>query len=233
MKKKILCVLLAAVLLAVPTMQVKAAGTDVIFKADGTLVTPDGDGGAFSGVVPGDTRSLIIPISNENSHTSDFYLNANVVDKLDAAGTAGGGFEIKLTVGDRVFYDSTSGGDLGLGGLNEDTLITTLANGNSTNLVLSIHFKGEGMDSTTFSNYLNKVGEIDLNFKAGYEDPTGGSKTYRYVTRNGEVKYIKIYDEASPLAAKTGDNFSWILAICAVALGGVLVFLGLKKKEEK
>ncbi len=239
--KKQICILGAAVLLAITcVMPVKAADSTVTFGADGKLNTPSSVGSTFNGMAPGETKSLTIQVKNENNNTADFYMSTDVVKALEEShGGAGAGYNVKLTAGGTVIYDSTAGGYTAAGtgsteglkdinaSLNDKILIGTLAKGASTDVILTIGLDGEGVDK---ASYAASLGQIDFAFSAGYEDPTGPYTVYKVVTKSGETKYLKIFDQKVALAAQTGDTFIWWAGAVVILAGVVMVIMGLRRK---
>ncbi len=263
MKKNILAVLLMVAAFAGSTLTTAAAeNAEVVFTKDKELIysnvtETDGStvhlGDAFKDVAPGEVRSQIITLMNENDNTVDFYMNTEVLQALEESReqAGGAGYEIVLTVGDRELYNSVLGGyesDSDLGSttglkamndsvLDEDVLVATLQKGESTQVVLQIAFDGEAMDNQAESvDYSNALGEVSFHFKAGYEEPTGITTSKKIVTEKEETKYItKIVEEYAPLAAvKTGDEAMLLGAVAVFAIGAVLfVVAGRKKKVEE
>lgn len=257
--KRSFLVLGLALVLGMTAMPVQAAGeATVSFTANNKLeysnVTTDGDnvnlGAAFEGVAPGETRSQTITVQNDNNRTADFYMSAEAVKALErnTESARGAGYEMKLTAGDTVLYDSTVGGygageeaaasQTGIEGMNgalEDyILIATLAKGESTDVVLTIMFDGEAMDNTTAIDYSWTEGQLAFDFKVGYEDPTGVTTVYKEVTHKGQAKYVTIFEEGSPLAAvATGDASMIGIGIVVLVAGIFLVVFGKRKKAEE
>lgn len=239
--KKQICIMGAAVLLAITcVMPVKAADSTVTFTGSGSLDTPSTYGDVFNNMAPGETKSLTIQVKNENNNTADFYMSTEVMKAFESATTKGAGYDVKLTAGGVTIYDSTAGGytssgsgsEKGLGELNDSLdssiLIKTLAKGETTDVVLTIGLDGEGVDKNT--GYANALGSIQFAFSAGYEDPTGPYTVYKVVTKTGETKYLKIFDQKVALAAQTGDSFIWWAGAVVVIAGVVMVIMGLRRK---
>lgn len=261
MKKKALALILALMVLSATGITALANGTATVsFTENKTLeysnvTVEDGVvnlGSAFEDVVPGETREQIITVKNDNKHTADFYISAQVLKALEESKDAakGAGYDIVLKAGDTVLYDSTVGGynagqtasDTGIGEMNdalEDyVLFATLKNGEAAEVVLSISFDGEAMDNSGAIDYSSTIGQIAFDFKAGYEEPTGKTVIVKEVTEDGEITYVKkvveIIEERVPLGAvPTGDGAMIGLAVAVLVLGMVLLFVGKKKKVEE
>lgn len=263
MKKSILAIGLAlSVLTAAGTTSFAQGEATVTFTANGNLEygnVESGEGGvklgdAFEGVAPGETRSQTIQIQNHNSRTADFYMSAEAVEALErnAASAKGAGYEMKLTAGDQVLYDSAVGGygagseaaasTTGIENMNDALkdyiLIATLAKGQSTNVVFSITFDGEAMDNTAAIDYSWTQGQLAFQFMVGYEDPAEPTVVYKEVTKQGEAKrvnkLVEILEEAVPLSVvATGDGAMIGLGVLVLAAGVLLIVFGKKKKTEE
>ena len=263
MKKSIITVLLTAALLTAPAAGVRAQGEPTVaFTADNRLeysnVTEENGtvnlGDAFQNVAPGETRSQTIRIENHNRRTADFYMSAETVKALEenTASAKGAGYEMKLTAGNTVLYDSSLGGykggdegtasTAGIGEMNgvlkDYILIATLAKGAYTDVVFSITFDGEAMDNTASADYSRTYGQIAFDFKAGYEDPSGPVVVYKEVKKQGEAKkankLVEIIEEAVPLGAvATGDAAMIGIGLLVLGTGVLLILVGKKKKEKE
>ena len=261
MKKNILSIALAVTMLMGTALTAFAAGGNptVTFSENKVLEysniteTAEGSislGNAFEEVLPGETRSQVITLQNDNAQTVDFYMSTAVVQSLEEANKASGAaYEIKLTAGESVLYDSTLGGyDASIqgnteglaemnGSLEEDVFVATLEEGQAADVTLTIFFDGEAMDNTSASDYSNALGALDFNFKAGYEEPNNEQIVEKIVVRKGETIYekeiVEIVDEITPLAVKTGDNTLVWVAVAVLLLGVLLFMLTGKKKDKK
>lgn len=263
MKKRILAFTMAALMLGASALPVLAEGEPTVTftqnkKLEYSNVTTEGSnvnlGSTFEGVAPGEERSQTIIIKNENSRTADFYMSAAAIQELEKsrAEAKGAGYEIKLTAGNSVLYDSKLGGygadnenaasNEGIREMNEaldeDILIATLSRGQQTAVVLDIYFDGEAMDNTARIDYSNAFGQLEFNFKVGYEDPTGTKPVYKVITKEGEKKIVKrlveIVEEVVPLSAvATGDGAMIGVGALVLVAGILLVVIGKKKKTEE
>jgi len=195
-------------------------------------------GAAFENVVPGELRTQIITLKNENGKTADFYMSAEVVEALETNTVAarGAGYDIELKVGNTVLYDSTVGGysaseaasASGIGGMNsvlEDyILVATLNPGESREIALSIKFDGEAMDNTSAIDYSLTDGKLAFDFMVGYDEPAKET-IVRYEQKEEVIRIIEV--------VKTGDEALIGVAIAVLAAGLVLLVLGRKKKTEE
>ena len=56
--------------------------------------------GAFDGMAPGDSRTVVIKIENQNSHKASFFISQKTTDALEEAGKASGGaYEFQVEIG--------------------------------------------------------------------------------------------------------------------------------------
>lgn len=257
-------VALALMMTGGSVMPVRAAANATLTFTDGqnleytgTTANDDGSinlGNSFQKVAPGETREETITLKNDNNRTVDFYMSTEVLQTLEDAGkAAGAGYDISLMAGGTSIYNSTLGGysadgstssTTGIGEINEELkgniLVATLSAGQSADVVLTIGFDGEAMDNNSQGvDYSNTLGKIAFDFTAGYEDPTGITREYKYVTRSGKTNYIRrvveIIEERTPLAAvATGDGAMLGVAAAVLAAGVFLIFAaGRRKKAEE
>lgn len=259
MKKGILALGMAVMIFCGSVIPIQASDIAVLtFTKEDTLVyenvSEDGEyvdfGSAFEGVAAGESRTQTIRIQNKNEKTADFYMHTEVVKELesDTKTAKGAGYEIRITAGDKVLYDSMLGGydtdasasTSGIKDMNEaledDILIATLKSGESVDVDFSITFDGESMDNTTDIDYSLTKGQLTFDFKAGYEDPTGRTTVYKMVTKTSQPNYIKkiveIFTDSSLLTSvKTGDASVTGIAVAVLLAGILFVIFGKRKKD--
>ena len=262
MKRGFLAVFVAVSTFLLASLMVCAAEANptVTFNSDNELVysnfsEEDGavsTGAAFEGVLPGESRSLTITLENANNHTTDFYLSATVMDVLEQAHNASGAvYDIRLSAGENVLYDSTIGGyvdsestgsQAGLSAMNEslnrDVFVNTLKKGETTDVVLTITFDGEAMGSSDDSDYTSALASLDFAFKASYEDSNAVEIIDKVVIRKGDTVYkkniVEIPDNKVPLGVKTGDETMIWVAVVALIIGiGLFLITGKRHKKNK
>ena len=71
--------------------------------------------GAFDGMAPGDSRTVVIKIENQNSHKASFFISQKTTDALEEAGKASGGaYEFQVEIGNDTgrisLLDADAGG---------------------------------------------------------------------------------------------------------------------------
>lgn len=218
MRKRLITLAMAAVLLMGSTLTVCAAGNATVtftqnekLEYSGVDTYEDGTpklSTSFEGIAPGETAEQTITMYNANDRTVDFYMNASVLQSLEESSNQakGAGYVIKLTAGDSVLYDSNIGGyaaenaegsreglnEMNEGALEDYVLVATLAKGESKDIRLSIFFDGEAMDNDSQSvDYSNTFGQLGFSFQAAYEEPGAPTIIYKEVTQKGQTKYIK------------------------------------------
>ena len=70
--------------------------------------------GAFDGMAPGDSRTVVIKIENQNSHKASFFISQKTTDALEEAGKASGGaYEFQVEIGNDTNRTSLLDADAG------------------------------------------------------------------------------------------------------------------------
>ncbi len=210
---------------------------------------------AWTGMAPGDTRTVALCLENKNHHKAAFYLSQETTDILEEKNkSAGGAYEYEITVGKteesaKNILDTVAGGysenleasTTGLSDitqLNQFQYVAELAPGEDTNLYLTLTLDGEGMDSANGIDYSNADGELAFQFLAYYEENdrpviVPGSKTPKTADGQNPGKIQSIVK-----AVKTGDVSEPAVLVFMFA-GTVLFTIGIvrnhlerKKKAE-
>jgi LPXTG-motif cell wall-anchored protein len=199
---------------------------------------------------PSETRTAEIKVVNNNSHTAEFFISQDTIQTLeDSVKASGGAYIYTLSVGSSAdtattlfttavggYSSSQAASAAGLDDVTEIedyTYFAKLANGESTNIYLTLHLDGEGIDT----NYANALGTLEFNFRAYYDDSRRTVVESKTVTSKGATTVVKrIIDEIVPLAGavKTGDSTP-IFAVIALLLTGVVlvVISGRRKKDAR
>lgn len=240
MKKSLLFAGLMALGLMVASAPAYAAdNSKVTFTADEKVVY---DGGSSQGMItPGEAYVKTIVLDNQNARTVDFYMNTQVVNDLDDNYSEDdrAGYDVTLTIDDKVVYDSKLGGNgakTGLKGMNDalgtNILVSTLKSGSQSTVKLEILFDGEGFDK---AKYAGAVANLQFNYEVAYEEPTGITTRTKVVTEKGETRYLTVTGSetatGAALSAQTGDSLVVPAIIAGVlVLGLVLILIGKKKK---
>ena len=124
--------------------------------------------GAFDGMAPGDSRTVVIKIENQNSHKASFFISQKTTDALEEAGKASGGaYEFQVEIGNDTNRTSLLDADAGgyaenvasaeglaeITELNEYRYMTALDPGESADVYVTLTLDGEGMDSANGIDY--------------------------------------------------------------------------------
>lgn len=260
MKKKILCLAMAAVMAVgihttafAETLQ---GGSDWKVEFNGSKMSSNFTSADMKKDIfqlqPGDTMELQVGLKNTSEKDADWYITNEVLKSLEDSQSIaeGGAYGYKLTyVGpdkkETVLYDSeTVGGeDAQKGeGLHQATdapekylYLDRLSKGDVASVHLTVKLDGE----TQGNDYQDTLASLQMSFAA---DPV----TVTTVTKKGENKVVNktvTRTVQTPTknvvrSPKTGDT-TQILAISAVALasGVILLILAVvlikKRKEEK
>jgi LPXTG-motif cell wall-anchored protein len=241
---------LLAVVLMVPTIVWGASALDVVLTSGNELVYENGSADlstSFNDMYAGETRTAEITVTNNNSHTAEFFISQDTLQTLEESANASGApYIYMLSVGSSedtatVLFSTAVGGyssaqvasTAGLDDVTEIedyTYFAKLANGESTNLYLTLYIDGEGTDT----DYADAVGTLEFNFRAYYDDARRTVVNSKTATSKGATQYIKnIVDQIVPLAGavKTGDNTPIIAVIGLLAAGIVLIVISCRRKK--
>lgn len=258
MKRKMLLLgMVLALTLGMSTVSHAAGEPTVEFTADSRLVysnvsKEDGSnvslGDTFEGMIAGETREQKIIIQNNNSHTVDFYMNAEALEALEEAGkSAGGAYTVRLALDGVALYDSTVGGSSGAdgsyadstkgilevneGALQDTVFLVTLAKGGSAELSFTVGLDGESITN----DYSNALGKFGFDFLVAYNDPAGTVTVERVERKSLEPREEVIETVKNVVVAvKTGDPAAIGALAGLLVLGIIIVFAaGRKKKTEE
>lgn len=186
MKKKIISIAFALVLLLGMTGVVSAADSSINYLGNNkfeTNFTTDGFLNTFANLVPGDQKEESIVLSNNSDKTIDYYMSTEVAKAFeDIEGIAGGAaYAVKLSVvkdgTEKVIYGNgedaavIGGNESGLNvldsSLSDNLMVATLKKGESATVKLSIALEGEGMGSAynaAINDFEKVAGELDFEF---------------------------------------------------------------------
>ena len=164
--------------------------------------------GAFDGMAPGDSRTVVIKIENQNSHKASFFISQKTTDALEEAGKASGGaYEFQVEIGNDTNRTSLLDADAGgyaenvasaeglaeITELNEYRYMTALNPGESADVYVTLTLDGEGMDSANGIDYSRAAGAMEFEFRAYYADDRKPVVITNYVTEHGkeDIEEIK------------------------------------------
>lgn len=170
MKKKIISFCIILTLLLQMNM--------VVFADSDTNVTFDGDANEFiflngsndlfdnfKNMMPGETRTQKITLTNDDYEQMKFYMSAQVLREMGAGGAV---FEITLKRDGEQFYKGKIGGleSFGEGYMGENFLLESLGKGESTNIDMEVYVDGDSMDNS----YQETEGIIQFTFRVAHDD---------------------------------------------------------------
>lgn len=214
--------------------------------------------GAFDGMAPGDSRTVVIKIENQNSHKASFFISQKTTDALEEAGKASGGaYEFQVEIGNDTNRTSLLDADAGgyaenvasaeglveITELNEYRYMTALNPGESTDVYVTLTLDGEGMDSANGIDYSRAAGAMEFEFRAYYADDRKPVVITNYVTEYGEdnvvTKVVKkvipktVTEQLVPLAngVRTGDPLTVTVSAGVLVAGIVIVGIAVKKRK--
>lgn len=187
----------------------------------------------FEGMMPGESRSEVFTLVNNDERELSFFLDTDVLKDLgDANNTNGAVYNISFKRDGEVFYEGTVGGENGslvdLSGhsMGESMLMATLNQNEKTKIEMTIGLDGDSMDNS----YQNAAGQLQFIFSVQQDDPAEQKPTIveKVVSLPGkEVQRVV-------QGVNTG-NYAVILpyAIAVVVAAGVIIFIIKKRKEDK
>lgn len=219
-------ILLAAVMLAAP-LNVKAADakTSLTFEGDsGKFITYQQDS-AYEDLAPGEERVQSITLTNEDYREMKFYVRSDLGLINEEATSQNIAYDIKFSQDGEVFYSGQVGGvtQANMDSLENNYLLKTLKQGESTTIDMAIGFDGDSMDNS----YQGAQGSLNLVFSVEYEENTPVEKVVNIVKKVPIINQIE--------AVKTGDSASVGLFLGAfmAAVVAVIVVLAAKRKRKK
>lgn len=257
MKKKILCLVMAAIM----TVGTAATAYAEDFKSDKNWqVTFDGDemNSNFSskemaeeiyGILPGDTMELQVDIKNAGKEQTDWYMSNEVLQSLEKGSQAeGGAYTYVLTYYDpsgteAVLYDSETVGGEGTSHMGEGLEQATNSLDDFFYLdrldavkAGSVHLKVILDGETQGNAYQNTLARLQMNFAVEKVAPSTitvkGEDTVIRKTVTGASNTVK----ETITRPKTGDTTNILLYSTIALISGVvlLVFgiLSMKKRRE-
>lgn len=239
MRNKVLCVILAALLvlsMAGTAMADHLTGSDiwsVTFTEAEKLesnFSADAYADQVSQLQPGDDITFTVNLDNKNSHTVDWYMSNKVLRSLEDrdADAEGGGYSYKLVYqgpsSTLTLYDSdTVGGDTGAGALegmksatnalDEFLYLDTLAFGDSGKVTLVV-----GLDGETQGNaYMTTLADLKMNFAVELDTSSTNPTTSGGGSNN---------NSSSPRdVVKTGDSNNLLIYFAIMAGSGILFLI--------
>lgn len=238
MRNKVLCVILAALLvlsMAGTAMADHLTGSDiwsVTFTEAEKLesnFSADAYADQVSQLQPGDDITFTVNLDNKNSHTVDWYMSNKVLRSLEDrdADAEGGGYSYKLVYqgpsSTQTLYDSdTVGGDTGAGALegmksatnalDEFLYLDTLKYGDSGKVTLVV-----GLDGETQGNaYMTTLADLKMNFAVELDTASASNNTNTNTNGNS----------SSPRdVVKTGDSNNLLIYFAIMAGSGILFLI--------
>lgn len=232
MKKKLLCLVIAAVMIAGTGMSAQAKDyqgkSGWLAEFDGKEIKSNFSSSDLSDeaddIQPGDSITLKVGIKNSSSGKTDWYMTNQVIQSLEDAKEVadGGAYEYRLayvnTAGEEkeLYNSETVGGEVTSGGeglhqatdaLDEYFYLDRLDSGKSGTVTLRVKIDGE----TQGNDYQKTLAKLQMTFAVEKVTET----TVR--TTPGEDKVVTN-------RVKTGDT-NKILLLCALALISAIILL--------
>lgn len=228
-----------------------------VAAADKATVTYSGDGDnfdieneaaltqAFDGMEPGETREAVVTLVNNSSKEMNFYFSGQVLDNIAENSNGGDGdqeaiYTVELNRSGETIFSGLVGSknnteiqnqqladNLGMDFLKENTLIATLAKGESSEFSIAITLDGDSVGNA----YQYTEGSFQFRFAVG--DTAAGPQTV--VERKTIVNRVTKTAASTIRSIKTGDTATILplAAIAAAALILIIVLVIMKRKKSR
>ena len=209
------------------------------------------EGADFTGMMPGEARTIHVTLTNNDSDEMSFYMSGEIPEGeniADEGSTRTAIYYLTVELEDETIFDGEIGSEenaalggkssIGLEYWKNDTLLATLGRGESTDVAITVTLDGDSVSN----DYQGAEGAIELSFGVSVPVVTDpGTKT---VVKNtvkevkGETKtIIQRVTETVTGAVKTGDTTQIALyagmAAAAVLVVGVLIAAAVKRKKRE
>ena len=209
--KKLVAVVSAVVVIAVPYVKVLADDTAITLDETAKKFIVIDKNLEYRDMLPGEERSSVIKISNSSAENMEFYINGKVLDNLADKGTgdqtAVYGIKLYKNADTEPFYNELIGNSSKTQSdksfFDEDVRIAQLSKGESCDIKLVLYIDGRSMDNS----YMNKQGQLEITVNAEQPD-------LQDTVSNNVIT-----------AVKTGDSNNILLYII-VALAGIAGIAG-------
>lgn len=222
---------------------------EVKLSADKEFVFDDIELKEFEGMLPGETATQKIKLTNEYKDAINFFLSQETVEEINNANKASGGaFNYTIAVADNeegkdavsllekeiggVAADGTNlEAFTGVDELKDYTYIANLANKESAYIILTLSIDGEGNDNDAeAADYTNFLSTLSFNFRA-YDG-------VKIIVDDPEPTIIeRVVEVVKNNPYKGGDATSVVAYTLTIVAGlalifGVVLFARKKKGEE-
>lgn len=187
----------------------------------------------FEGMMPGESRSEVFTLVNNDERELSFFLNTDVLKDLGEDNKAiGAVYNITFKRDGEVFYEGTVGGENGslvdLSGqsMGESMLMATLNQNERTEIEMTIGLDGDSMDNA----YQNATGQLQFVFSVQQDDPVVQEPTIVEKVVQLPGKEIERVVEG----VNTG-NYTVLApyAIAIVVAAGLIIIVMKKRKDDK
>lgn len=243
--KRIALLLMAALLFSTMSTAFAAGDETITFKGTAEKFVSDvqKDSEGFTGMLPGEERTVTLTLVNQDSSEMKFYMSAEIIDNI-AGKTADSQavYDFVISKNGTPFFSTIIGGgttqnnSIGSEYLDKDNniLLDTLAQGQSD--VIDITLKLDG--SSTGNSYMNQTGDIQLVFTASTPDPAQGGNIIDQIVQ-GVTNIVSGGSSqggtgvAGPNTGLGGSStYLIIAALCIiVAIAAIVVLIVSRKKK--
>ena len=226
--KTFLCsALLAMAVSMVPIHADDADGSmGLTFEGDSEKFITYEQNSAYENMAPGETRVQQVTLTNDDHREMKFYVRGEYSDPLgEGVANEQIAYDINFANNGETFYSGKIGGmtKSNMNSLENNYLLKTLKQGESTTIDLSIAVDGDSMDNT----YQNTEGYLNLIFSVEYEETTPIEKVVTVVKKIPVINKIP--------GVNTGDTttIGAILGVFAASVVVIVVLIVMKLKKRK
>lgn len=212
------------------------SGSGRVMAAENTVISLDNSAVAFTKVEqdldfmdmePGEERTAVIKLANTADSSMDFYISGEIIYNIADAGESGKNavydLELFKDTEETPFFQGIIGSSenkkhanssLGLNYLQDDTLLSSLGEGESVTVLVRLKLDGD----STENDYMNKAGQIRMNVYTSQTVVTPGGNFVTDLITN----------------VLTGDRSDFIIYIVtAAAAAAVLLGIFLIRRKRR
>lgn len=215
--KNIIFALLVSSVMMTPNVKANDASLSYEGDAEEFIKTND-ETNAFVDMMPGEERTQIISLTNENFDAMKFFVKVDEAALLNAEGNIV--YQITFKKDGEVFYTGIIGGKnkAGKGNLTENFLLKDLQKGESTNIEMSVKIDGTSMTN----EYQGTQGNLGIIFSV------------EHASNNEVIELIKKIPVINTIpGVSTGDTTSiYTVIFTMVSSIGLLILIVLKKRRD-
>lgn len=205
-------------------------------EADGSIgLTFEGNSGefityeqenAYEEIMPGEERIQKVVLTNNDYREMKFFVRADYVTPLGEGTTSGEiAYDISFANNNESFFEGKIGGvtKANMNSLENNYLLKTLKQGESTTIELNIKVDGDSMTN----EYQGSEGVMNLVFSVEYDENTPVENVVQVVKKIPVINKIP--------GVSTGDTtaIGLLLGVTGASLVAIMILIVMKMKKRK